>query len=150
MFFLNDRSEKGFEKVETGGLGWSRVMKWSTIHEWAKAFGPQTRLYASCFPVQNLKWYPLGHSQIKIISQDSEQRSGYVYRCRWSPHPSDSVGVAEFSGHSQRIPSSQPCYPANSQQDICTKNQLCARGAQRLQVPVPTTTANQFRRTMCQ
>ena len=120
--------------------------EWSTIHEWAKAFGPQTRLYASCFPVQNLKWYPLGHSRkMKITRFRTEKR----LRLPLQVVP-PSVGVAEFSGHSQRIPSSQPCCPANSQQDICTKNQLCARGAQRLQVPVPTTTANQFRRTMCQ
>ena len=81
--------------------------EWSTIHEWAKAFGPQTRLYASCFPVQNLKWYPLGHSRkIKISRFRTEKR----LRLPLQVVP-PSVGLAEFSGHSQRIPSSKPCYP---------------------------------------
>ena len=68
--------------------------EWSTIHEWAKAFGPQTRLYASCFPVQNLKWYPLGHSRrIKITRFRTEKR----LRLPLQVVP-PSVGVAEFSG----------------------------------------------------
>ena len=67
------------------------------IHEWAKAFGPQTRLYASCFPVQNLKWYPLGHSRkMKITRFRTEKR----LRLPLQVVP-PSVGVAEFSGHSK-------------------------------------------------